>query len=131
MRTSAELLKAHLSLVGRDATPDDLEIYAEDLVVEFPYAPDDHTHRLDGRAQIARFMGAIGEFAENIRLGEPVIHETQDGFIAEYRGESIFKATRSPYSQDYISVFKVSNGQIVSIREYYNPLRVLRALGEM
>jgi ketosteroid isomerase-like protein len=131
MPNAAELLRRHLSLVGRTATPEDLSIYATDVIVEFPYAPEDHTRRLEGPGAVGRFMENIGKFSEGFKLGEPTIHETKTGCIAEYHGDAVFKSTGLPYSQDYISVLTVEDGKIKRIREYYDPLRVLRALGEI
>jgi len=131
MPSASELLQAHLALVGRSATEEELAIYADDVVAEFPYAPEDHTRRLEGPAAIARFLENIGKFAEGFRLGEPTIHETPTGCIAEYHGDAVFKSTGKSYSQDYISVVTVRDGRIASIREYYDPLRVLRAMGEI
>jgi len=129
--TSADLLVRHLSLAGRAATPEDLEIYTSDVVVEFPYAPEDHTQKLEGPAAVARFLEKIGSFAEGFRIGTPTVLDTADGFVAEYHGDAIFKDTGKPYSQDYIVVVKVQGGRIAHIREYYDPLRVLRAMGEI
>jgi ketosteroid isomerase-like protein len=130
MLTAADLLRAHLALVGKTATPEQLSIYADDVVAEFPYAPEDHTRRLEGPQAIAKFLENIGKFAENARMGEPKIHETATGCIAEYHGDAVFKSTGKAYSQDYIAVFETRDGKIKSIREYYDPIRVLRALGE-
>lgn len=129
--TAIELLKSHLALVGRAATAEELEIYAPDVVAEFPYAPEDHTRRLEGPAAIARFLENIGKFAEGFKLGEPTVYETESGCIAEYHGDAVFKSTGKTYSQDYVAIVKVRDGKIASIREYYDPLRVLRAMGEI
>jgi len=128
---SAELLAAHLSLAGRPATAQDLEIYAGDVVAEFAYAPEGHTRKLEGPQAIARFLGNIANFAEGFRIGTPTVLDTVDGFVAEYHGDAVFKETGKPYSQDYIVVVKVKDGRIAHIREYYDPMRVLRAMGEI
>lgn len=128
--THQELLEKHLA----QATPspsDDLSFYAPDIVVEFPYAPEDHTRRLEGRDAVAAFMRRIPTFTEGFALGDPTLHPTPSGFIAEYHGEATFKSTGRRYAQDYISVIDVRDGQIVRIKEYYDPLRVLRAIGEI
>lgn len=131
MPSAADLLRSHLALVGKEATTEELSIYADDFVAEFPYAPEDHTRRLEGPAAIAQFLANIGKFAEAFKLGEPTIHETATGCVAEYHGDSVFKSTGRPNSQDYISVITVQDGKISSIREYYDPMRVLRAMGEI
>jgi len=129
--SASDLLRSHLSLIGRAPTEEELGIYADDFYAEFPYAPEGHTNRLEGKAGIARFLENIGKFAEAFSLGEPTFHETVTGCVAEYHGESVFKDTGLPYKQDYISVVTVRDGKIASIREYYDPLRVLRAMGEI
>lgn len=131
MASASDLLRSHLSLVGRTASADELTIYADDVVAEFPYAPPDHTRRLEGPAAIARFLENIGKFARDIRMGEPTIYETPNGCIAEYHGDSVFVDSGLPYSQDYIVVMTAADGKIVHLREYYDPMRVLRAMGEI
>ena len=108
-----------------------MAIYAPDVVAEFPYAPEGHTSRLEGPEAIVRFLGKIPTFAEGFSLGEPTISPTADGFVAEYHGDATFKESGRPYGQDYIVVFRLQEGRIASIREYYDPLRVLRAMGEI
>ena len=51
--------------------------------------------------------------------------------MAEYHGDSICIDTGRPYNQDYIAVVGVENGQIKWIREYYDAIRVLRAIGDL
>lgn len=69
MPSAADLLRSHLSLVGKSATPEELaDIYADDFVAEFPYAPEDHTRRLEGPEAIGRFLENIGKFAEAFKL---------------------------------------------------------------
>lgn len=129
--SSADLLARHLSLAGRPATSEDLVIYTPNVVVEFAYAPEGHTQKLEGPEAVARFMEKIGSFSEGFRTGTPTILDTAEGFVAEYHGDAIFKDTGKSYSQDYIVVVKVQDGRIAHIREYYDPLRVLRAMGEI
>jgi ketosteroid isomerase-like protein len=129
--SNADLFRRHLANVGRPASEQDLDVYAEGFVAEFPYAPEGHTRRLEGREAISRFLAAIGTFAEGFRLGEPRIVEAGDDLIAEYHGDSTFKETGRPYAQDYVAVARVEGGRIAHLREYYDPLRVLRAMGEI
>lgn len=128
--SATELFRRHLANVGN---PTDVDIYADDIVVEFPYAPRHHTGRLEGREGILRFLTNIGKYFENFEIGEPRIHLTADPnvLIAEYPGRSKSKETGLPYNQNYVAVVTVRDGQIAHLREYYNPIRVLVSGGEI
>jgi ketosteroid isomerase-like protein len=127
----ADLLRRHLGNAGKPRAEQDAAVYAEDLVVEFPYAPEGHTRRLDGPEACLAFFSRISSFAERFSIGEPTILSEGDVFVAEYHGSATFKDTGLPYEQDYVLVAKVRDGKLVSLREHYDPLRVLRAMGEI
>jgi uncharacterized protein len=128
--TASELFRHHVSLMGN---PDDGSIYADDVVVDLPYAPQHHTGKLDGKAHVLRFLTNIGVYFEGVQIGEPTIYVTSDPnvIIAEYTGASTSKETGLPYRQNYVSIVTVKDGKISHIREYYNPIKVLVATGEM
>jgi uncharacterized protein len=128
--SAADLFRRHLSLMGN---PDEGSIYADDIVVDLPYAPKHHTGRMEGKAAVLRFLTNIGVYFEDVQIGDPKIYETSDPnvIIAEYPGSSTSKETGLPYRQNYVSFVTVRDGKIVHIREYYNPITVLVATGEM
>jgi hypothetical protein len=129
--TNRELFKAHLALVGPATVPDDLSFYAPDVTLRLVNAPEGHTKIREGAQEVAAFMVRITQFFRDFTVTEPIIHETPDGFVAEYHGDSICIDTGRPYNQDYIAVVGVENGQIKWIREYYDAIRVLRAIGDL
>ena len=129
--SAIDLFRRHLANVGKSADAQDLSIYSESVRFEFPYAPEGHTRELSGHAGVSRFLENIGKFTEGFTLGEPNIREVTHGVIAEYHGDAVFKDSQKPYSQDYVAVVTVENDQITVLREYYDGIRVLRALGEM
>lgn len=128
--TAKELFLKHLSLMGN---PDDGAIYAEDVVIDLPYAPKHHTGKLEGREAVLRFLRNIGAYFENVSIGEPKFYETTDPnvIVAEYPGGSTSKETGLPYRQNYVSFVTAKDGKIAHIREYYDPIQVLVATGEM
>ncbi len=126
-----DLLQRHLANVGKPRSSQDAEVYAEDLVTEFPYAPEGHTRLLDGPEELLSFLSRISSFAEGFALGTPTIVSEGDTFVAEYHGSATFKESGLPYEQDYVVVAKVRDGKLASLREHYDPLRVLRAMGEI
>jgi ketosteroid isomerase-like protein len=99
--------------------------------VEFPYAPEGHTAVIEGVEGLSKFLGNIGRFTRDMALTEPRIVELGDWAVAEYHGDAVFLDTDLPYSQDYIVLTRIEGGQIVHMREYYDSIRVLRALGDL
>lgn len=125
-----DLIQSHVANVGNPIHP---EIYAEDVVMEFPYAPKHHTGRREGKAGILTFLTNIGVYFKAVQMGEPQILLTTDPNVAvvEVHGQSVSAETGKPYSQNYISIVTARDGQIVHIREYYDPIQVLVATGEI
>lgn len=123
----------HLALVGAPHTDADVtEIYADDATMTLVYAPEGHTRELVGGAAIARFQTRIGEFFTIDARPQPVIREFEGGLVAEYRGEMTSKETERPYHQEYMAVVECApDGRLRRIREHYDPIRVLVAIGDM
>lgn len=109
----------------------DLAIYAERLLVEFPFAPEGHTQRLDGPEALGRFLAAIGEFTQGHQMTNRESATFEGGFVLEYDESSVFRGTGRAYRSRIVWIARVESGKIVRLREHYNPLRVLEALGEL
>lgn len=128
----AELLAKHLTIASITPSPEEAAaMYHDDVTMDFPFAPEGHTRRLEGRDAILGYFGRIETFSDGFSLGEPNVVDTPDGLIARYPGSSVFKDTGLPYSQEYILFMTVRDGRIASMTEYYDGQRVLRALGEL
>lgn len=107
-----------------------LDMFADEAVVEFPFAPPGQRARLSGKAAITQYLqGLAGQFAFD-RFGEPEIHATVDPAwaIAEFDVFARNSATGEPYNQRYVSFIGLKDGRIVHYREYWDPLVVVRAL---
>ncbi len=130
--TPRELLAKHLTIAQTTPSPEEAAaMYADAVAMEFPFAPEGHTRRLEGREAILGYFGRIKTFADGFTLGEPSVVETPDGLIARYPGSSTFKDSGLPYRQEYILFMTVEDGKIAHMTEYYDGQRVLRALGEL
>ena len=64
--TPGELFAKHFSFFGKDASAEADAVYHDDVVVDFPYAPQHHTQRLEGKAAVVRFCSRVGDFFEGI-----------------------------------------------------------------
>ncbi|SEU22227.1 nuclear transport factor 2 family protein [Stigmatella erecta] len=128
---AAELFATHLALVTKDM-PAWLELFAENAVIEFPYAPSVGTPaRLEGKAAITAYAlgvpSAMRDFVfSNLRLFPT--HEPHVLF-AEVHGEATISHTGLRYVQDYVMRLETDGERIIHYREYWNPVPVIQAFG--
>ena len=107
-----------------------LGLMAPDGYLEWPYRPPGVPERVRGRTEIRSFLAAGAEgFIRFDEYRDVVMHETTDPevVIAEYKADGTVVATGAPFRQTVIAVFRVRNGQILSYRDYINPLPLMEA----
>ncbi len=102
-------------------------LWAEDGVMEFPFAPEGRPRRLEGREAVAAYMRPYPDHIDLHDFPDLRIHETTDPgtIVAEMRGVGRLVETGRPYDMTYIAVVTVRDGRITSYRDYWNPLAVL------
>ncbi|WBB76536.1 nuclear transport factor 2 family protein [Micromonospora sp. WMMD1128] len=104
---------------------------APDGYIEWPFRPAGVPGRVRGRAEIRRHLtetaGTLITFDEH---RDVVTHETTDPevVVVEYEAVGTVVATGAPFEQTVIAVFRVRDGQVVSYRDYINPLPLMAAL---
>lgn len=106
-----------------------LDLFAENVVFEFPYAPDGLPRWLDGKAALAVHLEKLGPL---IAFGPMVlgdVHADGETVIFEFSCTGKAVHTGAAYDQVYISVVTVRDGRIARYRDYWNPIVVLTALG--
>lgn len=108
------------------------EDYADDVIIEAPFAPPGRPTRIVGRQ---RFL----DFANPQRAALPVrfddcrttaVHETADPdtIIVEYELTGTVTTTNQQHTAAFISVLTVHNGKVTRWREYQNTLAIMTAL---
>jgi uncharacterized protein len=124
----SDLLRAAL---GDRLAPADglLDMFTDDVVFEFPYAPDGLPERLDGSAALAAHLERLGPLITFGRMELGTVHDAGDTVIFEFSCDGQGVTTGAPYNQHYISVVTLRDGRIAEYRDYWNPLVVLTALG--
>ncbi|MFK0181616.1 nuclear transport factor 2 family protein [Streptomyces xanthochromogenes] len=123
----ADLYRHSLQLLLDKDIPALVGLWAEDGVMEFPFAPDGWPKRLNDRAAIAAYMRHYPDQIDLHDFPELVIHQTTDPktIVVEMRGVGRLVKTGSPFDMTYIAVVTVEGGRITSYRDYWNPLAVL------
>ncbi|WP_079027780.1 nuclear transport factor 2 family protein [Streptomyces rimosus] len=103
-----------------------IALCADDVLVEFPFAPPGYPTKLVGRAALADYLGDYTEHIDLRDIPHLKIHLTDapDTVIAEMRATGRIVATGDPYDLSYIVVMTARNGRITHYRDYWNPLAV-------
>ncbi|MEU6214683.1 nuclear transport factor 2 family protein [Streptomyces sp. NPDC047023] len=124
----SELYRHGLRLLLAGDIPGWVGLWAEDGVMEFPFAPPGRPRRLEGRAAVADYMAPyplivdLHDFPEE----DLRIHRTEDPrtIVVEMRGVGRLVATGGPFDMTYVAVVTVEDGRFTSYRDYWNPLAV-------
>ncbi|WP_328461627.1 nuclear transport factor 2 family protein [Streptomyces sp. NBC_00448] len=123
----ADLYRHSLRLLLDGNVPGWVDLWADDGVMEFPFAPDDRPRRLEGKAAVAAYMRPYPDHIDLHDFPALQIHETTDPetIVVEMRGVGRLVRTGAPFDMTYIAVVTVKGGRITSYRDYWNPLALL------
>jgi len=126
---TAMLCKALAGRVDPDAKSF-MDLVADDIAMEFPFAFAGSPSRLDGKAQIEQHLASLAGLITLDAMSEPMVHQTADPEVAivEVSGSGVGLLTNAPYEQRYVCVIRTRNGRIVHYKDYWDPLAFLRAL---
>ncbi|MFI2352782.1 nuclear transport factor 2 family protein [Streptomyces sp. NPDC019443] len=124
--TPAELYRHGLQLLLEKNIPAWVDLWDEDGVLEFPFAPQGWPERLQGRQAVAEYMRHYPDHVDVHDFPDVKIHQTTapEAIVVEMRGVGRLVETDSPFDMSYIAVVTVKNGRITSYRDYWNPLAV-------
>jgi ketosteroid isomerase-like protein len=108
------------------------ELYAEEAVVEYPFALPAPT-RLEGRAAIQRYFAAVARMPLELRAHNIVMHDAADPevIIVEYDYDGLVTTTGRAFQVSNIQVSTVRDGQIVKSRDYHNHLVLADVTGRL
>lgn len=106
-----------------------VDLFHQDGVLEFPYAPDGWPSTFRGRDALWDHMRKFPEHL-TVSFSGVVFHPTGDPdfTVAEFHGDGE-ASTGLPFVQDYVSLLWIRDGLITRYRDFWNPLRHLAALG--
>jgi hypothetical protein len=123
--------KTFFRLLQAQDWPNWIDLWAEDALLEFPFAPSRRPTSYRGRGEILKYMSgtaerivvdSIADFKVSPMLdpGQVVVELTINGHLRE---------NGAAYNQGYVTFFEISNGRITRCREYWNPLVSIDAYG--
>lgn len=110
------------------------ELCDPDVVAEFPFAPDETSRRIVGRAALYDYLKDYPDTIDLRSAPTMRIHATDDPnlAIAEWSVSGEVIANGNPYEMSYATFATFRDGRLVNYREYWNPQAFLAAMnGEM
>ncbi len=126
------VLESLLQGISDERWNDLADLYAEDAVVEMPFAPSGPM-RLQGREAVRAHFAAAAEGPLKLQASNVVVHDTGDPemVIAEFDYHGQVTTTGRSFRVSNILVLRVRDSQIVSSRDYHNHLAIAAALGQL
>ena len=108
------------------------DLYAEDAVVEQPFAPTP-PRRLEGREAVRAHFAAAAQGPLRLQVSNLVVHETADPevVVAEFDYDGRVATTGRTFRVANIQVLRVRGGQIVSSRDYHDHLALAAVVGRL
>jgi ketosteroid isomerase-like protein len=108
-----------------------IEMWADDGVLEFPFAPAGRRRAYQGKADILAYMKhATGRIAaDSVEQMRVFPMQNPDIAVVELTIKGRALANDAPYNQSFVIFFEVQDGKLRRHREYWNPLITIDALG--
>ena len=100
-----------------------VDLLAEDMVMEFPFAPPGRPRRVEGKENIIAYNKEVMSISKGTDYTDLEVYQTTDPncIIVEMTGHGTVTATGNPFERRYIDVFRTENGHIKFVRDYWNP----------
>src|SRR5580700_9254970 len=104
-----------------------VQMYDDDAVHEFPFAPEGRPERLEGKSAIAEYMKNLPAMVQFDSF-DVRVREAGDELIVEANGHGRRPGSGAPFHMQYVWFITHKNGRVSRFRDYMNPLR-LRSAG--
>ncbi|MBP4137116.1 nuclear transport factor 2 family protein [Flavobacterium geliluteum] len=103
---------------------------AEDVVAEFPFAPEGSPSRFEGREALYAYLKDYPGFIDVKTIPALKIYGTDDTnvAIAEWSASGVVIGNGNPYEMSYATFVTFRDGLIVNYREYWNPQAFQKAM---
>lgn len=128
-----EVVERFIRATANNAWDELADLYASHVVIEIPFAPPGVPKRTEGREVLRERFKSIAGLRRFEKAELLAMHETQDSevVVAEWRVHGQVTATGRSFTFSYIMVVRVQDGQIVSSRDYSNPIDGAKAFDRL
>ncbi|TFF35511.1 nuclear transport factor 2 family protein [Mucilaginibacter psychrotolerans] len=106
------------------------ELCADDVVAEFPFAPEGSQAKFEGRESLYAYLKDYPSYIDVKSLPTLKIYGTDDAnvAIAEWSASGVVIGNGNPYEMSYATFVTFRDGLIVHYREYWNPQAFQKAM---
>ncbi|MER5797146.1 nuclear transport factor 2 family protein [Streptomyces mirabilis] len=106
------------------------DLCADDVVAEFPFAPEGAPARIEGREALFDYLRGYPDVIDVREIPAVRVYPTDDEnvAIAEWSVKGSVVSNGNPYNMSYATFVTFRDGLIVNYREYWNPQVFLKAL---
>lgn len=103
---------------------------ADDVVAEFPFAPEGSPSRIEGKSALYEYLRGYPDAIDIALLPTRTIYTTDDPdfVIAEWSASGKVLSNGNLYEMQYATFVTVRDGLIINYREYWNPLAFITAM---
>jgi len=107
------------------------DLLAEDVTIDYVITVPGYPRHVEGRAAVAELYRPYGTTIILDRCFDLAVHHdpAKGTVVLEYASEGRVVATGDKYSNRYISVLTLRDGEVVHWRDYLDPIAVFDALG--
>ncbi|MBP0590463.1 nuclear transport factor 2 family protein [Paraburkholderia sp. LEh10] len=130
-----ELALGYFTLLMKRDLDGFAQLWHEDAINHIPFRPEGFgkfvTDAFVGRDQIMEHYRIAFKNRSDHVFWIDHIHRTEnkDIVIVEAHANSLVGETKRVYENQYVCIFTASDGKLVSLKEYTNPLAFMRAFG--
>jgi hypothetical protein len=132
-RTPREIAELVRRMVAGDEQVEFADLFAEDGVMAYPFAPPGMPGELRGRDAVREYFRARSQARGMLRMDgvELIVRETDDPevVVTEITHHGWSNAASAPYRFTALGVVRVRDGQIVHYDDYMDPIAMARMLG--
>jgi uncharacterized protein len=129
--TAVELLRHAIeTFVSKDIKAW-VDLADENIVTEFPFAPEGSPRKLLGRAALYEYIRNYPSVIDIRSVPTFEVYETSDPDVAvvEWSVSGEVLPNGNPYEMSYATFVTFRNGLMVNYREYWDPLTFTKAMG--
>jgi ketosteroid isomerase-like protein len=106
------------------------DLCADDVVAEFPFAPEGTPARIEGREALYEYLRGYPDLIDVTAIPSSTIYVTGDPnvVVVEWSVTGSVVTNGNPYNMSYATFITFRDGLIATYREYWNPQVFVAAL---
>jgi len=127
---NVERVEEILRLVGEMRVDELIERFADDAVMELPFAPGRMPKEYAGKDAIGGFQRSVRDTFSEFAMTVDAVHETGDPavVVAEFRSDAVVRENGRPYRNRYVTFFTFDDaGLLTHWCEFYDAGVVVKA----